>query len=70
MTRGSGEGREPGRDGRKRLSDARAVRVMFRKEPPERAVAELLAGRNFLRKAQRLALSRKEAACVVLLGRA
>lgn len=58
-----------GRDGRKRFSDARAVRVVFRKAPPERAVAELLAGRNFLRKVQRLALSRKEAACVVLLGR-
>lgn len=59
-----------GRDGRKRFSDAHTVCIAVRKEPPERAVAELLAGRNFLRKAQRLALSRKEAVCVVLLGRA
>ena len=57
-----------GRDGRKRLSDAHALRVMFRKEPPERAVAELLVGGNFLREPQRFTLCQKKAACVVLLA--
>lgn len=32
-----------GRDGRKRFSDAHTVCIAVRKEPPERAVAELLA---------------------------
>ena len=59
-----------GRDGRKRFSNARAVRVMFRKEPPERAVAELLVGGNFLREPQRFTLCQKKAARVVLFCRA
>lgn len=58
-----------GRDGRERLSDAHTVCIAVRKEPPERAVAELLVGGNFLREPQRFTLCRKEAACVVLLGR-